>query len=193
VGRITGLADWDWWSNKHSLDPEDKVEGTSSLKMYDAEGCLSRMDGTLLVLNGAVETYWKFLDTDISFRFIFRNGVDVGEYALRDCYLLEADFSYDLKVSLSKFIGATEYNVSIGDAKGLPVNTWMKMRAVGYEKGGKIYAYIERFTTDWEKVTDVVFDEEPMWRDRTINRMGIGHLGKGVSKWDSTTLYTVTP
>jgi len=188
-----GLADWDWWQHNHSLDPEDKVEGTSSLKIVHEDACLCCMAGTLNVPNGAVETYYKYSAPNISFWFIFRCGVDVGTYALQDCYVLDADFSHDLMVVLNKFIGTTGTTISLGGAKTLPIGEWLRLRAVGYEKAGKLYAYVERFTTVWEKVTDVVFDEEPEWAGRALNRMGIGHTGGGASKWDSTSLYSITP
>jgi len=191
--RVVGLADWDWWQTRHFLNSEDKVEGTSSLQMYDSEGALSRYSPTLNLPNCAVETYWKWWGTEPHFRFIFRNGVDVGSYALENTYMLEVDFGYDVWGGLSKFIGPTEYVVSSGSVTALGSNVWHRLRAVGYEKNGKLYAYVEKFDTEWVKVTPVFFDEEPMWGDRTINRVGIGHLGVSNSLWDSTSIYSITP
>jgi len=187
-----GLADWDWGYTNHSLDSTDYVEGTSSLRMFSEEANLCKISGVTYVPHGAIETYHKSDLIDYWFGVIFRNSSPLGSFALSNCYEFRIR-PYYVESRLAKYVDTTEKVVSEGKVWGLDKNIWQRIRIVWYVKDGKLYAYAEKLNTKWEKITHILFDEEPSWGDRTLERCGIWVRTTGYTLWDSTGIYTVTP
>jgi len=188
-----GTLEWDWDSPNKGLDPDVKVEGTSSLYMIDNQLALCRRDEVLNVPHGAFETYYRAQIKDTTFELLFRAGNPIGDVSRANCYSATHRFHDTFRFSVTKRYAETSASIGSGVVKEIPLNTWVLLRFLWYVKDGTLYYQVKRFTTEWENWSDILFDKDPWFEGREIARVGFGMTSLGKIWLDSSRIYTIVP
>jgi len=193
------LTDWDWENLNYVLDPDYKMEGTSSLRFTGGNCNLSRHTAIQNLENGLVETYVSTGDPALGpytrIYVHFYNQAPLGSVNMGDCYRFHIYYAGG-DISDSYF----EEIVAGAVQRSWPLNLtqawggWQKKRFIWYVKDGILYAYIEHWTgTEWVKDSDVIPVTGPLWLESTVKRVGLGRGGPWDNWFDTTSIFQITP
>jgi len=197
------ILDWDWETNKYTLDPDDKVEGTSSLCLNGENCVLARHSPVQNLESGILETYLKMGDPTTAHDFWvhipFYNQAPLGTANMDNCYRFRMYiFEWSLgELVLQEIVAGTVERTF----KFSPTQAWMdwqKKRFVWYIKDGILYAYVDHWTgTEWVKSSDIVAVTNPRWLESTVKRVGLALRGAidpaDYTRFDATSIYQITP
>jgi len=173
------IADWDWNNANYALDPEDYVEGTSSLKQWGYNICLARYTAIQNLTYGVVETYMK-IGRGITggwWKILFRNQAPLGESNHDNCY--EAEFNGEpipMVFRVKRYEGGIvvkEFSSPLTDQPPDYGYAWKLKKVAWWKDPNGLCIQVFYWTgAEWAKDTDVIVDPDDKWKDSTINRVG---------------------
>ncbi|MDD5512075.1 MAG: hypothetical protein PHI12_14920 [Dehalococcoidales bacterium] len=196
------LSDWDIWkpNTTLTLDATWYKSSPTSVKLASTGttgrgGLISRRANVQLVPEGEIR-FWVKKVINSQPAFSFRNQSPLGSGQCENCYLLKG---YATTWQLSRVVNGSP--TVIGTMGTCPSNGEEGHYRCVFWNGENLSGvaalavslYQENTASEWV-LQGTLYDTVNMWRDSTINRMGIGFSGgSGNSlQFDDTELWTPT-